>query len=1003
MNAKITKQFILLMANIVLSVNLFASSGETEYIINGSGQYICTRSLWANNYAPLGMGCLQFGGTYGDGANNDLESGAVFNPDVAFGATGTILNGFFVNHNIFLAAKLQGSHGVLHHERNWAQHQAMNSGNEFDEALILSVDEANNKVTVKFYTNLPSSCVFYNDSVFNYSASAIMKYEGIAGTESEVLQPGRHLRIYKERPQLVFAFTPAAFQYERSVWNGNYYGWVRKGIFRGEYGSETYFAEYRNGGWVNAYTIGVGRDVDGYKLVPEADYACARPGDQIVIVPRMTSLTSYNATYSQYLPADDGSVIGYIIAVAANQATVRVEKSVTGKAEDVTTEDIVVNLDADAEYHINGIKGGLKTDAIQIGNFVRILPNISNGMLLTRDVGTAGQNRQTLAIKPVPHAVIPTNQNQELTLANSWKHIDTIWATENETKQLTLWIYNPAGTLIEWFRNGVAVPGTKSTLTEIYSFQSIYEYCNLSDNGAVFTMKATTAAGTVSSSPIVLMVAADASPLMLGSVGIGDKNTIQLSFNKWVQPGIGTNGAENLSNYSIDNGISISGITLIGDRKTVIINTSDLTSGNDYVITVNNVQDMSETPNIIANNSQITASFTVKFRFFRFAIKGKGSLSPRVEEMRYITKGISYGVGKSYFGHVESYKAFDNNSSSYLQPAVGDYIGLDMGIGYEILPDTLMINASGGSGRNIYGFTVEGSNDQAVWTMLMDRNDTILGVNTFNYYFKFDNSGLDPTSILVGAKQAQTITFPAITDKDISESPVTLTAIASSGLTVTYYIISGPATVTGNMLTLKDTGTVWIQATQSGNENYYSAYPIDRTFNVSISGKLNQSISFSDIPDKLQSDAPFDLVASATSGLSVSFTVLSGPANISGYSVSLTGDTGTVVIEATQAGSSIYNPAPAVQKSFKVTIVTAMNDNYNNNKISFYPNPARDVIHFSSADVSLVRIINILGTIVAELNPQGQSLNISGLDAGIYMLQITNTAGQLSTLRLMKK
>ena len=79
-----------------------------------------------------------------------------------------------------------------------------------------------------------------------------------------------------------------------------------------------------------------------------------------------------------------------------------------------------------------------------------------------------------------------------------------------------------------------------------------------------------------------------------------------------------------------------------------------------------------------------------------------------------------------------------------------------------------------------------------------------------------------------------------------------------------------------------------------------------------------QAISFAQIPNKLNTNPPFDIEASATSGLDVTFNILSGPASIVGNTITLTGDTGKVVVEATQPGNSQYNAADPVVQSFMV-------------------------------------------------------------------------------------
>lgn len=79
----------------------------------------------------------------------------------------------------------------------------------------------------------------------------------------------------------------------------------------------------------------------------------------------------------------------------------------------------------------------------------------------------------------------------------------------------------------------------------------------------------------------------------------------------------------------------------------------------------------------------------------------------------------------------------------------------------------------------------------------------------------------------------------------------------------------------------------------------------------------NQAIAFSSIASKTYGDAPFALTATASSNLPVSFRIVSGPATVSGNTVTLTG-TGTVVVEASQAGNASYAAAPAVNQSFVV-------------------------------------------------------------------------------------
>lgn len=86
-------------------------------------------------------------------------------------------------------------------------------------------------------------------------------------------------------------------------------------------------------------------------------------------------------------------------------------------------------------------------------------------------------------------------------------------------------------------------------------------------------------------------------------------------------------------------------------------------------------------------------------------------------------------------------------------------------------------------------------------------------------------------------------------------------------------------------------------------------------------GTLNtgfQAISFTQIPHKLITDAPFAADATASSGLPVTLEIVSGPATISGNTITLGGTAGEVFVKASQPGDATYDPAVDVVNSFMV-------------------------------------------------------------------------------------
>ncbi|MAZ71525.1 MAG: hypothetical protein CMC70_00095 [Flavobacteriaceae bacterium] len=79
-----------------------------------------------------------------------------------------------------------------------------------------------------------------------------------------------------------------------------------------------------------------------------------------------------------------------------------------------------------------------------------------------------------------------------------------------------------------------------------------------------------------------------------------------------------------------------------------------------------------------------------------------------------------------------------------------------------------------------------------------------------------------------------------------------------------------------------------------------------------------QAINFPPIPNKLITDAPFVLEATATSGLPVAYEIVSGPATVSGTTLTLNGTAGTVTVKASQQGDGMFDPAPDVTVNFEV-------------------------------------------------------------------------------------
>ncbi|MDO5656219.1 MAG: discoidin domain-containing protein [Flavobacteriaceae bacterium] len=112
------------------------------------------------------------------------------------------------------------------------------------------------------------------------------------------------------------------------------------------------------------------------------------------------------------------------------------------------------------------------------------------------------------------------------------------------------------------------------------------------------------------------------------------------------------------------------------------------------------------------------------------------------------------------------------------------------------------------------------------------------------------------------------------------------------------------------------------------------AFQIDGT-GCTATGQNNQILVFDEIPQHYSTDEPFALQASSNTSQPIIFELISGPASVSGSTVSLTGQGGTVTIKASQAANDTYYAAEAFQ-SFDVIdlstispqIQTRLTENY---------------------------------------------------------------------------
>jgi hypothetical protein len=75
--------------------------------------------------------------------------------------------------------------------------------------------------------------------------------------------------------------------------------------------------------------------------------------------------------------------------------------------------------------------------------------------------------------------------------------------------------------------------------------------------------------------------------------------------------------------------------------------------------------------------------------------------------------------------------------------------------------------------------------------------------------------------------------------------------------------------------------------------------------------------------------------------------------------------------------------------------------------LNIYPNPARELLNITSqSELNYARFYNVTGQMVMDINLNGvlsQDVNVSGLDNGLYIIQVQDVTGEMNSVKFMKQ
>ncbi|WP_417359602.1 MBG domain-containing protein [Galbibacter sp.] len=224
-----------------------------------------------------------------------------------------------------------------------------------------------------------------------------------------------------------------------------------------------------------------------------------------------------------------------------------------------------------------------------------------------------------------------------------------------------------------------------------------------------------------------------------------------------------------------------------------------------------------------------------------------------------------------------------------------------------------------------------------------------------------------------------------------SDSQVSLTASASSGLPVTYTVAdTSIAEVTGNVLSAKASGTTTIIAQQPGDENHHPATSVEKTVLVSQNGLIRQH--WDDV-----------LVFDNSSGDFVSYQWYKDGAPVAGATKQYYSENGTLsgryYVEATTQSGEVI-----------ITCVLELSGENFAKSVRLIPNPVRAsstfVVDCSFDEASLsgasISIIDLNGRLMQTVSVTDSQTSLTApTQTGIYVVVLSLGDGTRKTVNLL--
>ena len=262
--------------------------------------------------------------------------------------------------------------------------------------------------------------------------------------------------------------------------------------------------------------------------------------------------------------------------------------------------------------------------------------------------------------------------------------------------------------------------------------------------------------------------------------------------------------------------------------------------------------------------------------------------------------------------------------------------------------------------------------------------------NRFYLVGSYDNIGYElfihdtetDLPIAAGCRQTQSIVFERPPDLIEDGLSISLHAVSTSGLPVSFAVSNSNATVTENMLQPKEPGQLTVTARQAGNNSFEPAEEVQHTICVD--------------PAK-----PIISVEGSVAGITLT------SSNDRGNQWFRNGETlpGEVSQNLDVFESGLYTVSTEIEGCSSLVsdaydiVITGVNSETGENDTKIYPTITSDIVvlEFAGAEVRTVQILTSFGILLKELSIDKESMELSmgELATGIYLIRINSADGHL--------